>query len=86
MSFSTWLCLRCIILHDSTMNKGEDLRALLLALSRIVCSFISMTSVGSHYRVDLEEEVAQHVSFDFGVAELDAQENGLETSDTSLVV
>lgn len=79
MSFSTWLLLRCIILHDSTGNEGEDLRALLLALSRNVCSFIGMTSFGSHYRVDLEEEVAQHVSFDFGVAELNAQENGMET-------
>lgn len=54
----------------------EELRALSTAPSRRVCSFKSMTSYGSHYRVDMEEGGALHVTFDCGVAELQNSAHG----------
>lgn len=47
-----------------------ELRALSRGPSTKACSFRSMVSFGSHYRVDLEESELQHVTFDSGVAEL----------------
>lgn len=57
-----------------------ELRALSEGPSRKACSFKSMTSFGSHYRVDLEESRMQHVTYDSGVAELRAVVAGANVS------
>ena len=51
-------------------NEGEEAGPLASGPSRRACSFKSMTSFGSHYRVLVEEEGVQHVTFDLGVAVL----------------
>lgn len=58
----------------------EELRALSSLLSRRVCSFMSMTSYGSHYRVEGEVLGEHNVTFDCGVAELQARTGGNDSS------
>lgn len=76
LPFSTWLRQRC-----ADMNVGEDsdllaVRAMSYLPSKRVCSFRSMTSHGSHYRVDGDEAADGHVTYDCGVAELEARIEG----------
>ena len=49
---------------------GEELRALAVDPSRKTCTFRSTTSFGSYYRVQLNEEGMQHVTFDSRVGVL----------------
>ena len=53
---------------------------------RKTCSFKSMTSFGSHFRVELEESGAQHVTFDAGVAELSVGGSHSGSAETGVVV
>ena len=64
----------------------EDLRSLSRCPSRKVCSFKSMTSYGSHYRVEGEGVGEQHVTFDCGVAELQARGEDPQCSDQGGIV
>lgn len=57
-----------------------ELMALSMLPSKKVCSFGGMTSFGSHYRVDMEEGGARHVTFDSGVAELECRRGGPSSS------
>jgi hypothetical protein len=65
-----WLQSRCAVIPDAGGEAQRELKALSFAPSRKACSFRSMTSYGSHYRVDTSEAVARHATFDAGVAEL----------------
>ena len=69
--FYVWLRMRGELGTGVHGLVGEELLALSCPPSRRACSFRSMTSFGSHYRVDLEEAGERHVTFDSGVAELD---------------
>lgn len=82
----TWLRCRCAALADETDNERAKLWALSVGPSRRACSFKSMTSFGSHYRVDLEEADTQHITFDSGVAELGHRRGGPNTADNCAVV
>lgn len=53
-----------------------ELMALSVPPSKKVCAFRGMTSFGSHYRVDKEEEGPRHVTYDSGVAELESRGGG----------
>ena len=56
---------------SATAREGmEELMALSVPPLKKVCAFKSMTSFGSHYRVELEEAGGSHVTFDTGVAEV----------------
>lgn len=68
--FGPWLRRRCATLTAAEKEERPDLIALSLPPSRKVCAFGSMTSYGSHYRVDMEEGGPRHVTYDSGVAEL----------------
>ena len=84
--FPLWLRERCL---DTPMDAGshmEDLRSLSRLPSRRVCSFKSMTSYGSHYRVEGEAAGDQHVTFDCGVAELQAHGEGEYCSEQGGIV
>ena len=81
-----WLRCRCAALADETDKDKAELWALSVGPSKRACSFRSMTSLGSHYRVNLEEADTQHITFDSGVAELGAREGGLNTADNGAVV
>ena len=54
--FATWLQEKCKSRHAGDRRWGEDLRALAAGPSRRACTFKSMTSYGSHYRVQADEE------------------------------
>ena len=82
----TWLRCRCAALADKTDNERAELWALSVGPSKRACSFKSMTSFGSHYRVDLEEADTQHITFDSGVAELGSRRGGPNTADNCAVV
>ena len=69
-----WLRDRCSRLDDRKGTNMEVLRALSCGPSRHVCSFRSMISYGSHYRVEDEGGGAAHVTYDCGIAELGARE------------
>lgn len=69
-SFVSWLRARCSHLDDGSSAHVDVLRALACGPSRRVCSFRSMISYGSHYRVEDDEGGAPHVTYDCGVAEL----------------
>lgn len=61
------------------MEQGSDmceLKALSSGPSQRACSFRSMTSYGSHYRVEGEESGGHHVTFDSGVAQLESRRAG----------
>lgn len=68
----------------------QDERAEVMALSspplRRVCAFSGMTSYGSHYKVDMEEGGARHVTFDSRVAELETRRNRGGSPSTSVEV
>lgn len=53
-AFPLWLRERCSDMADGGGGDLEELRALSRGPSRRVCSFRSMTSFGSHYRVEGE--------------------------------
>lgn len=65
-------------------DERPELMALSLPPSRKVCAFSSMTSYGSHYRVDMEEGGPRHVTFDSGVAELESRRHGGNSSSTQV--
>ena len=79
--FATWLHSRCESPCFANNNHGEELRALACGPSRRACSFRSMTSYGLHYRVQLDEDGAQHVTFDSGVGMLAARRHGEDPPD-----
>ena len=70
MPFETWLQARCTGVRNAGVHAGGQLLALSSPPSQRACSFRSMSSFGSHFRVELEEGPVHHVSFDSGVAEL----------------
>lgn len=65
---------------EAEQGEHPDLLALSLPPSKRVCAFTSMTSFGSHYRVDMEEAGPRHVTFDSGVAEIGTRRRGSLTS------
>ena len=69
--FPRWMLARCSLLPDGAVSDVEELRDLSRGPSTRVCSFRSMISHGSHFRVE-EEGGASHVTYDCGVAELQA--------------
>jgi hypothetical protein len=79
--FPSWLRERCRGLPDAVGNDLQDLRALATLPSRRVCSFRSMMSHGSHYRVEEHEADEPHVTYDCGVAELETRTDGEGSSD-----
>ena len=85
MPFTTWLRSKCSILRNETGSAREELMALSKTPSRQACSFKSMTSFGCHYRVDAEETGSQHVTFDSGVAELEARRSRGQIHHNSIV-
>ena len=84
--FDIWLRDRCTRLTEAEGAEQVEMRALSSAPSRKVCSFRSMTSYGSHYRVEAEEAEARHVTFDCGVAELRGSEENSNCSGAGGVV
>lgn len=80
MPFPMWLRTRVKMVPNTAGHIGEELRAMSCPPSRRACSFRSMTSFGSHYKVELEEAGVQHVTFDSRVVEL---ENAAVRGDTS---
>lgn len=68
--FGHWLRQRCAAMTASEQGARPELMALSRPPSKKACAFGSMTSFGSHYRVDMEEGGARHVTYDSGVAEL----------------
>lgn len=79
--FPTWLRERCIGEAGAGGSEQLELRALATVPSRRVCSFKSMMSHGSHYRVEEDEGGARHVTYDCGVAELETRPAGEGCSD-----
>lgn len=84
--FNIWLRERCALLTDGTGNDVQEVVMLSMLPSRRVCSFKSMTSYGSHYRVEGEEEGMPHVTYDCGVAELQVLPEGEACSEQGGVV
>lgn len=84
--FDIWLRDRCNRMPEPEGDEHVEMRALSIAPSRKACSFRSMTSFGSHYRVEAEEAEARHVTFDCGVAELRGCEGNPNCSGQSGVV
>lgn len=84
--FDIWLRDRCAQLPDAEGAEQVELRALSCGPSRKVCSFRSMTSFGSHYRVENVDRGARHVTFDSGVAEIRLREEGMNNSEQGGVV
>ena len=76
VAFATWLRAKLEGLNAGDRGWGEELRALASGPSRRACTFRSMTSFGSHYRVQADEDGVQHVTFDSGVAVLAARARG----------
>lgn len=72
-----WLRDRCATLPDPASQEEAELRAIATRPSRRACSFRSMMSYGSHYRVLVEEGVVQHVTFDSGVGVMNARPQGM---------
>ena len=70
MPFGPWLRRRCATMTAPEQDERHDLMALSMPPSKKGCAFGSMTSFGSHYRVDMEEGGPRHVTYDSGVAEL----------------
>ena len=70
MPFGPWLRRRCTAMTTPKQEERPELMALSLPPAKKVCAFSSMASFGSHYRVDMEEGGARHVTYDSGVAEL----------------
>ena len=71
LSFGAWLRRRCAVMTALEQEERPELMALSIPPAKKVFAFSSMTSHGSHYRVDVEEGTARHVTYDSGVAELE---------------
>jgi hypothetical protein len=84
--FTRWLQARCAQLGNADSTAKQDLIAIAGGPSRMACSFKSMSSHGSHYRVEGEEDTPDHVTFDCGVAELELGCEGCSPPDTVGVV
>jgi len=84
--FTSWLMDRCRGLLEEAGDDARELRALSTTPSRRVCSFRSMMSHGSHYRVEEDEADEPHVTYDCGVAELQTRTDGEVCSDQGGVV
>ena len=84
--FSTWLRERCARMVDNDSTDVNELTALSIQPSRRVCSFRSMMSYGSHYRIEGDGAGEQHVTYDCGVAELQALREGDNCADPIGVV
>lgn len=76
--FPRWLHGRLARLPEGARPDAYDFAMLASSPSRKVCSFRSMMSHGSHYRVEEAEGDVAHVTFDCGVAELQATRVGEE--------
>ena len=79
-AFPAWLRARCSVMEEGRGTEMKELLALSCVPSRRICSFRSMLSHGSHYRVEEDEGDARHVTYDSGVAELRAHEGGVASS------
>lgn len=84
--FHIWLRHRCARMPASEGDSEVEVKALSCYPSRAICSFRSMYSFGSHYRVEAVEAGARHVTFDAGVAELRVSEEGINGSEQGGVV
>ena len=84
--FSTWLRQRCAHMVVGEDNDLREVCAMSYQPSRRVCSFRSMKSYGSHYRVEGDEATEDHVTYDCGVAELEARREGGSPYDLATVV
>jgi hypothetical protein len=73
VAFPLWLRERCAGMAEGGGPEVSELIALSRGPSRRICSFRSMTSYGSHYRVEGDAHGENHVTFDCGVAELEAR-------------
>ena len=71
-AFPRWLRDRCRDRADGNGIEERELRSMSWLPSSRVCSFRSMTAYGSHFRVEGVDEEDAHVTFDSGVAELEA--------------
>lgn len=69
-AFPRWLRDRGSRLGDGECADVEVIRALSCGPSRRACSFRSMISYGSHYRIEDDAGGAAHATYDSGVAEL----------------
>ena len=87
--FVRWLEQRCVGVDAGVDPNLDELVALSRRPSHKVCSFRSMMSYGSHYRVEGDEAGGSHVTYDSGVAELQAcrgtRESGNKTGFVDLV-
>lgn len=72
-AFHLWLRERCAGVAEGGGIEASELMALSRGPSRRICSFRSMTSYGSHYRVEGDAHGENHATFDCGVAELEAR-------------
>lgn len=86
LSFGLWLRHRCAAMTASEQDANPELMALSSRPSKKVCAFGSMTSYGCHYRVDMEEGTARHVTYDSGVAELQCLVPTQCSSDSGVLV
>ena len=84
--FSRWLRERCAQMLVGQDTDLHELLALSFHPSRRVCSFRSMMSHGSHYRVEGEVDMVDHVTYDSGVVELEARREGSSPSVSASVV
>lgn len=84
--FSTWLRERCARMADNNNTDVNELTALLIQPSKRVCSFKSMMSYGSHYHIEGDGVGEQHVTYDCGVAEMQALREGDNCADPVGVV
>ena len=80
LSFGAWLRRRCAVLSALEQEEQPEVMALSLPPSRKACAFTSMSSYGSHYRVDMEEGTQRHVTYDSGIAELKHRIHGQSSS------
>ena len=71
--FPRWLRDRCRDWEDDIGIEDRGLRSMSWLPSSRVCSFRSMTAYGSHFRIEVEDGGVPHVTFDSGVAELEAR-------------
>ena len=74
--FPRWLHERFVSLPEEARAEAHDIVGLTSCPSRRVCSFRSMMSHGSHYRVEEAAGGVSHVTYDCGVAELQAASAG----------
>lgn len=78
--FALWLRERCAGVEYCGGAEMQELTALSSLPSTRACSFRSMTSFGSHYRIEGDELGELHVTYDCGVAELQARVGGNDST------